>query len=298
MASLDALILVRDHPSYDLNFIRRHARVVIDGRDHVYRLGETETAPADSGIDVVYTGVVPVVYKAQRTLLNSLISSIAMSFGTVALTMMVLLRNWAGPLRIGNLLNIRAGLTSMLPNIFPVVIVFGVMGLLDILVDIGTMMCASVALGIAVDDTIHFLNWFGRDMKRGMSREEAILDTYRHVATAMVQTTLIAGLGLAVFAVSTFAPTQRFGILMVAILGAALFGDLVLLPALLASRAGRYFCALPGDSADDEPGTPCRGQEAPEADEEPDPKIASPHFSPDPRWPTCSSDAVVRRLPG
>ena len=196
----------------------------------------------ERAIQVVYTGVVPVVYKAQRALLNSLISSIVMSFGTVALTMMVLLRDWSGRWGPRNWLNFRGGLASMLPNIFPVVIVFGAMGHLNILVDIGTMMCASVALGIAVDDTIHFLSWYLRNVKQGVNRQDAILDTYRHVATAMVQTTLIGGLGLSVFAVSTFAPTQRFGIMMVAVLGAALFGDLVVLPALLASRAGRYFC--------------------------------------------------------
>lgn len=297
LASLDAVILVRDHPSYDLDFIRRHAKSVVDARDHVYRLEDIHAERSNGGLQVVYTGVVPVVYKAQRALLNSLISSITLSFGTVALTMMVLLRNWAGPLRFGTLLNIRAGLTSMLPNMYPVVIVFGAMGHLQILVDIGTMMCASVALGIAVDDTIHFLSWFGRNVKQGMSRAEAIVDTYRHVGTAMVQTTLIGGLGLSVFAVSTFAPTQRFGIMMVAVLGAALFGDLVLLPALLASRAGRYFCPLPCDDdlEEEEPAPASEGQEAPEGSGVADPYVASPHFPPELRWPRRASDASLRR---
>ena len=216
----------------------------------------------------------------RSALLNSLISSIVMSFGTVALTMMVLLRDWRGPWGPRNWLNFRGGLASMLPNIFPVVIVFGAMGHLNILVDIGTMMCASVALGIAVDDTIHFLSWYLRNVKQGVKRQDAILDTYRHVATAMVQTTLIGGLGLSVFAVSTFAPTQRFGILMVAVLGAALFGDLVVLPALLASRAGRYFCPTPCDSSEEGR----RKQEdltAAPIGEAPDPQITCPHFLPD-----------------
>ena len=59
--------------------------------------------------------------------------------------------------------------------------------------------------------------------------------------TAMTQTTLIGGLGLAVFAFSTFTPTQRFGVMMVTLLAAALVGDLILLPALLAGPLGRFF---------------------------------------------------------
>jgi hypothetical protein len=58
----------------------------------------------------------------------------------------------------------------------------------------------------------------------------------------MTQTTLIGGLGLSVFALSTFTPTQRFGLMMLALLAAALVGDLVLLPALLASPLGKAFC--------------------------------------------------------
>ena len=66
---------------------------------------------------------------------------------------------------------------------------------------------------------------------------------YERCAAAMVQTSLIAGLGMATFAMSAFMPTQRFGLMMVATLAAALVGDLVLLPALLSGPLGRYFAA-------------------------------------------------------
>jgi hypothetical protein len=64
---------------------------------------------------------------------------------------------------------------------------------------------------------------------------------YERCATAMTQTTMIAGLGLAVFALSTFTPTQRFGILMLTLMTAALLGDLIFLPAILAGPFGRVF---------------------------------------------------------
>ena len=115
------------------------------------------------------------------------------------------------------------------------------MGHLGRLIDIGTMMTASVAMGVAVDDTIHFLSWFRSYLDKGLSRVEAVIQTYRRVGPAMTQTTVVGGLGLFVFALSTFTPTQRFGTLMLVLLASALFGDLVLLPALLAGPAGRFF---------------------------------------------------------
>jgi len=134
-----------------------------------------------------------------------------------------------------------AGMISMIPNVFPIIIIFGSLGWLGIKVDIGIMMTASVALGVAVDDTVHFLTWFRRGVTRGMNRVEAVMLAYDRCATAMLQTTIIGGLGLAVFATSTFTPTQQFGYLMISMLGAALIGDLLLLPAILVSPLGRFF---------------------------------------------------------
>ncbi|MFV1964965.1 MAG: RND family transporter [Pirellulaceae bacterium] len=263
LGRFDCVVLVRDHPCYDLDFIRQHSKLFIDARDHLFHLGKTPSAAdRDDPIQVVYTGVVPVVYKAQRTLLNSLFNSIALAFVMIAVVMMFLLRDSRRRLSLTNVVNVRGGMLSMLPNIFPVVLVFGAMGHLGIKVDIGTMMCASVAMGVAVDDTIHYLTWFRYGIRTGLDRNAAIIEAYRRVGTAMTQTTLIGGLGLAVFALSTFTPTQRFGIMMITILAAALVGDLVFLPALLAGPLGRCFCprsrldvADEGDAIEAEPAT-------------------------------------------
>ena len=109
------------------------------------------------------------------------------------------------------------------------------------MVDIGSMMTASVAMGVAVDDTIHFLTWFRKGMDQGMERRGALILAYERCAAAMTQTTLIGGLGLSVFAFSSFTPTQRFGTMMLTLLAAALVGDLLFLPALLASPIGKFF---------------------------------------------------------
>lgn len=181
------------------------------------------------GIEAIYTGLVPLVYQVQHELFRSLFYSLMMAFVLIAGVMIILLRSVWG------------GLVAMLPNIFPAVVVFGAMGWGGILVDVGTMMTASVALGVAVDDTIHFLTWFRDGLRQGLSRANAVRFAYGRCARAMTQTSLVAGLGLAVFALSAFTPTQRFGSLMLILLGTALVGDLVYYPALLTGPLGANF---------------------------------------------------------
>jgi len=129
----------------------------------------------------------------------------------------------------------------MLPNVLPVVMVFGGMGWLGIEVDVGSMMTASIALGVAVDDTIHFLNWYREELDRLGDRKLAILATYKHCATPTFQAAVISGLGLSVFALSTFTPTQRFGYLMLVILWMGVIAELIFFPALLAGPLGLVF---------------------------------------------------------
>ncbi len=259
------VVMIEDSPYFDKEFISEHSKAIVDCREHRYELNakadnfessktamNRKTAGEDLAVTATYTGIVPIVYKAQGALLRSLIESIALSFVMISLVMMILLRDWSAPLTFRNLLNVQGGLISMIPNVFPIVLIFGAMGFLRIKVDIGSMMTASVAMGIAVDDTIHFLNWYRDGLANGNTRWASIRIAYSRCASAMTQTTLIAGLGLSVFALSTFAPTQRFGVLMLLLLAAALIGDLILLPALLASPLGRFFgkerVAANGDS--------------------------------------------------
>jgi uncharacterized protein len=206
-----------------------YGEFVTDIRHSVEPVIEAYDKAGAKGISVIYTGLVPLVYKAQRELLTGLFQSLELAFVLIAVVMMVVLRSfWAGSL-------------SMIPNLFPVVVIFGAMGWVNIMVDVGTMMTASVALGVAVDDTIHFLSWFRAGLNEGYDRRGAVMLAYERCATAMTQTTLIAGFGLCVFALSTFTPTQRFGVMMLALLSAALIGDLILLPAMLCGPLGKFF---------------------------------------------------------
>ena len=136
---------------------------------------------------------------------------------------------------------VAAGTLAMLPNVFPCVMVFGYMGFAGVEVEVGTIMTATVALGIAVDDTVHYISWFRRGYSLGLPSGEAVRYAYRHCGTAMTQTSLIVGLGLLVYAFSDFGPIVRFAWLMFSILMVALLADLTITPALLYSRFGRLF---------------------------------------------------------
>jgi len=162
-------------------------------------------------------------------LLKSLVESTLWSFLTITPLMMLVSRS------------IRAGMVAMIPNVLPVLVVFGAMGWLDIAIDIGSMMSASIALGVAVDDTIHFLSWFRADLLKLRDRNQAIIAAYKRCAVPTLQAALISGLGLSVFAFSTFTPTQRFGWLMLTILIAGVISELVMLPAIIASPLGKVF---------------------------------------------------------
>ncbi|MDA7992050.1 MAG: MMPL family transporter, partial [Pirellulales bacterium] len=191
------------------------------------------------GISVDYTGLVPLVYKAQHSLLDGLIVGFISDFAIIVLVMVLLCRAAS------------AGLVLLLPAAFPAVVVFGGMGwgnaLLksfgtgNLLIDIGTVMAPSVALGVTVDDVVHFMLWFRRGISDGMDRKQATMLAYKGCARAMYQSWGVIGIGLSVFSLSPFGPTQRFGHMMLAMLTVALVGNLVLLPALLAGPLGDIF---------------------------------------------------------
>jgi predicted RND superfamily exporter protein len=173
--------------------------------------------------------MVPLVYKTQHALINGLVKSIIMAFLIIAVVFVFYLRSPS------------CAFVAMIPNVFPVIIVFGFMAWAGIVVDVGTMMTASVALGVAVDDTMHYLTWFSDGVDRGLTRKQSAVEAYKRCAPAMTESTLIAGLGLSAFMFSTFVPTQRFGLLMLTILLVAEIGDLVFLASLLTSPLGQCF---------------------------------------------------------
>ncbi len=223
----DCVVAMGNIPNDDIIELERSGVKVVDARKEGGPVG-TQLAMG-APISATYTGVVPIVYKAQRALLDNLIESSFWSFVTITPLIMLVCHS------------IRGGAVVMLPNVLPVLVVFGGMGWLGVPVDIGSMMAASIALGVAVDDTIHFLTWYREALDHFRDRHKAIVHAYRRCAAPALQAALISGLGLSVFAFSTFTPTQRMGWLMMTILVAGVVAELIMMPAILAGPLGSVF---------------------------------------------------------
>ncbi|SFM25082.1 hypothetical protein SAMN05421721_101138 [Ectothiorhodospira mobilis] len=124
-------------------------------------------------------------------------------------------------------------MASMIPNLAPVALIFVVMGIFGIWLDMATAMIAAVAVGIAVDDTIHIVHGYRSRRRAGAPPPWAIARTFRHAGRAVVATTVVLVTQFLLLGLSAFQPTAAFGLLTALGLAAALLFDLLVLPALL-----------------------------------------------------------------
>ena len=173
------------------------------------------------------TGLRSIVDKAHYALISDLVTSFAAAFLLITPIMM-----WIA----GGVIR---GLVLMIPNVLPVALVFGIMGWAGVKLDVASILTASVALGIAVDDTLHFVIAFLRRRQSGDSPDAATHYAIAVCAKPMLQTTLICSAAMSPFFFSDFLPTSKFALLMILILSGAIVGDLLLLPAILQSPWGR-----------------------------------------------------------
>ncbi len=132
-------------------------------------------------------------------------------------------------------LSARIGLIAMIPNIFPIVIFFGLMGLSGAVLNLGTSIIASIALGIAVDNTVHLMTRLSAEVHATPDQETALLHTLGTVGKPSLYASVILFLGFLVLYFSTFVPIQEFGMLSAATMVVAFGADVILLPALLAT---------------------------------------------------------------
>ena len=205
-----------------------------DDVDYSVTLAEIESTvrlaleEIETDAEVILTGPAVVTHAAQVVLLRDLFRSFLCAFAVVGVVMVIVLRS------------LRGGLIAMIPNLFPTVVLFGYMGYRNTPLDIGSVMSASVALGIAVDDTVHLLSRFGARRALGLGQIRAAHGALMQCGWAMLQTTMVCGLSLMVYWFSDFVPTSQFALLMFGLLSAALFGDVFLLPSLMASPLGHF----------------------------------------------------------
>jgi hypothetical protein len=154
-------------------------------------------------------------------LLRSALQSMGLAFITVLLFMTLALRS------------VRLGLFSMIPNILPVAMVIGFMGWVGIRLDPGTTMIGAVALGLVVDNTVHFLHHLRKRVVAGDDMHDAVVDTLMKTGRAVVTTSTVLALGFWLMLLASFNPNINFGLLSGLAIAIALVADLVVLPAAL-----------------------------------------------------------------
>ena len=167
------------------------------------------------------TGTSLLASRTLRNIIRDMLVSIFSSFGIILISLALLYRS------------IKAGLIAMIPNIIPLVFTLGFMGAFGITLRLSTVITFSICLGIAVDDTIHYISRFREELAGtrdyALSMKRTLLTTGR----AMVLTTLVMVAGFLVFLSSGFKATQDFGLLSSVALTSALLGALIFLPALI-----------------------------------------------------------------
>lgn len=129
--------------------------------------------------------------------------------------------------------SIKVSLIALIANIIPISVIFGIMGWLNIPLDIMTITIAAIAIGIGVDDTIHFIHRFKEEFKIDHNYVNAMRRSHQTIGYAMYYTSLVIIMGFSILVLSNLIPTIYFGLLTVVTMFTVLIADLLLLPKLL-----------------------------------------------------------------
>lgn len=187
-----------------------------------------ETKAQDLGLDLVVTGKTNLFQSMMGYVVTTFFKSILTASFLVCLLMIILFKS------------IKIGLISLIPNFIPLFLGGAYMKLLGLNLNIGTTLVASVCLGIAVDDTIHFLsNYYRLTREEGKTREQAIEIIFAYTGNALMITTIILVSCFGLFMLGDFTPNVNFGLLSALVLISALIVDFIFLPALLLTGKNR-----------------------------------------------------------
>lgn len=179
--------------------------------------------PADR-YKVSLTGSALLFLKGTKYLVKNLIMSLALAIGLIALFMAYLFRSF------------RMIIISLIPNLLPLVITAGVMGFVGVPIKPSTILVFSIAFGISVDDTIHFLAKYRQELTSNHWRiKKSVYAALRETGVSMFYTSIVLFFGFSVFIISSFGGTVALGALVSATLLFAMLANLILLPSLLLS---------------------------------------------------------------
>ncbi|MGK7346546.1 MAG: efflux RND transporter permease subunit [Candidatus Nitrospinota bacterium M3_3B_026] len=174
---------------------------------------------------ITITGMIPILSKTLFAAMKSAAVSYVIAGAVITFMMMIL---------IGS---VRVGLLSMIPNLLPIIMAIGVMGVFNMPMDMFTMLIGSIAIGLAVDDTVHFMHNFRRYYHETHDAREATRRTLTTTGRAMLATTVVLSTGFFIFMFATMNNLFNFGLLTGLAIVTALLADFLLAPALMTLMA-------------------------------------------------------------
>lgn len=206
----------------------RHARVMIHLSEHsLARLGRIARQLEDyarslhTPLEIQITGYMAQEINTANVIVEDQAKNLLQSVVSIGLVMWVVLRSF------------KLALLFLLPNLYPIVLNFGLMGYTGVALDTGTALIASAAFGIVVDDTVHFMVDYRERRRAGSAVEPAVLAVMQDKGEAVLTSFLVLTLGFGVLMLSRFVPIFHFGLLNVFVLVSGVLADVFLLPAWL-----------------------------------------------------------------
>jgi uncharacterized protein len=173
---------------------------------------------------VNYTGTSLIFLKGNAYLISSLISSLSLAFVIISIIMSLMFRSW------------KIIVISIVPNLFPLLVTAGAMGYLGVALKPSTVLIFSIAFGIAVDDSIHFLTKYRQELRRhNWDIPKTVIMALRETGASMVYTSIILFFGFIIFGASNFGGTVALGLMTSSTLIVAMLSNLLLLPTLILS---------------------------------------------------------------
>lgn len=215
----------RDLASDDRSVVNIPLRVNVNGSGEVLgvsrRILDWWNRNALDGLSARVTGIMYEFARSEDAIARGQIWGLGVAFGVIGVLLTLIL---GSPL---------LAVVALIPNVFPIAIVYGVMGLSGIDVDAGTVCLGSIALGIAVDDTIHVALGYRDELRMGGDPSAAIERVVERVSGALIVTTVAIVFGFLALAMSEFTLIRSFGALTAAVVLMCLVADLTILPVLL-----------------------------------------------------------------
>ena len=209
---------------------RGRARIVAitkdaGGREFLKAKQELEASAktlfAGTGVSIDVTGDGMLASAGVDRLITDLLTSLLLILGVILVTMLVLLRD------------LRLTLIATVPNLVPLMFILGTLGVLGTDLQTSNIVSFTIAVGLAVDDTIHFIVRYREERRQCHDTATAIHKTFQGAGHAIVLTSILLIFGFGVLALSSLTSTHFFGLLACITMAAALLGDLLILPALL-----------------------------------------------------------------